>query len=224
MRSLRLTHYTPSIQTAVYTSLYHLLRFRRTWGQSTVPWIGSRGIQGGPQRSVGSVCREFAKIGVMLRWIRFDVLLLLAVANSVPVLVSMLLGARWAAPIDGGRVLRDGRPLFGLHKTWRGFLSGALATSAAGALLPVGFVTALGVGFLALLGDLLSSFIKRRSNLHSGQDSLLLDQIPESLLPLTFLYALLELDVASLIGTFTVFVLLAMAAAKVFTYRRTPQS
>ena len=163
-------------------------------------------------------------MAVMLRWIRLDVLLLLAVANSVPVLVSMLLGGRWAAPIDGGLVLRDGRPLFGLHKTWRGFLSGALATGAAGALLPVGFVTALGVGLLALLGDLLSSFIKRRSNLPSGHDSLLLDQIPEALLPLTVLYALLDLDLASLIGTFTAFVLLAAAAAKIFKYRRTPKS
>lgn len=181
-------------------------------------------MHGEPRRSVGAACRRFAKIAVMVRWIRFDVLLLLAVANSVPVLVSMLLGGRWAAPIDGGLVLRDDRPLFGRHKTWRGFLSGALANRRCGCALACRVVTALRVGLLVLFGDLRSSFIKRRSNLPGGQDSLLLDQIPEALLPLTFLYPLLDLNVASLIVTFTVFVLLAAAVGKVFKYRRTPKS
>ena len=39
-------------------------------------------------------------------------------ANAAPVIFG------GGFPIDGGRVFRDGRPIFGLHKTVRGFLAG----------------------------------------------------------------------------------------------------
>ena len=40
-------------------------------------------------------------------------LILISAANGAPVLVARLLGARFARPIDGGIVLRDGHPLLG---------------------------------------------------------------------------------------------------------------
>ena len=159
---------------------------------------------------------------LILRCVRVDILVLLVVANSTPVLLSMLLAERWATAIDAGRVLTDGRPVLGPHKTWRGLLGGTLATGAIGALWPVGFVTGAAVGFCALLGDLVSSCIKRRAGLSSGADSLLLDQLPEGLVPMLILYQPLGLDLVSLPGTLAVFVLLALGAAKLFTYRRTP--
>jgi hypothetical protein len=155
-------------------------------------------------------------------FIRVDVLLLLAVANGVPVLLSMLFAGRWATPIDGGRLLRDGRPVFGSHKTWRGLLGGAIATGALARLLPIGFMTGAAFGLCALLGDLLSSFIKRRAGYGSERDRPLLDQIPEALLPMLIFYARLRLDLVSLLITLGVFVVLAIGAAKLFTYRRTP--
>jgi CDP-2,3-bis-(O-geranylgeranyl)-sn-glycerol synthase len=154
--------------------------------------------------------------------IRVDVLLLLVAANSVPVLLSMMLQDRWASPIDGGRMLHDGQPLFGAHKTWRGLLAGTLAAGALGAGLSIGILTAAAVGFCALLGDLLSSFVKRRLRAQSGHDAPFLDQIPEALLPLLVLYQPLGLTTVSCAATIGAFVLLAMAAAKLFTQRRAP--
>jgi CDP-2,3-bis-(O-geranylgeranyl)-sn-glycerol synthase len=93
-----------------------------------------------------------------------------------------------------------------------------------GATLSVGLVTAAAVGLLGLAGDLVSSFIKRRAGVRSGQDRPLLDQIPETLLPLVLLYKPLALNLLSLTVTAGVFVLLALAGAKLFTHRRSPPS
>jgi CDP-2,3-bis-(O-geranylgeranyl)-sn-glycerol synthase len=48
------------------------------------------------------------------------------VANMSPVLVAKVV-PRWNAPIDGGRVGKDGKRLLGPGKTWRGLVGGALA-------------------------------------------------------------------------------------------------
>jgi hypothetical protein len=159
---------------------------------------------------------------IIAQYIRPDLLLLLAVANSAPVLASMLLGARWSMPIDGGGTLSDGRPLFGSHKTWRGLLGGMIGTGVVGAFLPVALVTGAVFGLLALSGDLVSSFIKRRAGFSSGKEILLLDQVPESLLPLLILYKPLGLTLASFGCTLVAFAVLAIVAARLFTYRRTP--
>ena len=85
--------------------------------------------------------------------------------------------------IDMGVKLRDGQRLFGASKTWRGLAGAVLTTSVAAWSL--GYSAALGaaVAALALLGDLVSSFIKRRLAMKSGQMALFLDQVPEALLP-----------------------------------------
>jgi len=99
------------------------------------------------------------------------------VANATPV----ILGG--GAPLDGGKKLGDGRPIFGPGKTTRGFIAGVIAGSLMGGLegvveqshtyIVLGFLLSLG----ALVGDLAGSFIKRRLNIPRGGSAPILDQI-----------------------------------------------
>jgi hypothetical protein len=141
-------------------------------------------------------------------------LAMLITANSAPVVAARVLGERFTAPIDRGRLLRDGRPLFGPHKTWRGLSSGVLAAALIGAGLGPGFMVGAAFGALALAGDLFSSFWKRRLDLRSGQSAPLLDQLPEALLPMLVLNASLELTGPEFIGTAVLFALLDAIATR----------
>jgi CDP-2,3-bis-(O-geranylgeranyl)-sn-glycerol synthase len=135
-------------------------------------------------------------------------LLLLTAANTAPILCKRVLGARWSAPIDFGRRFVDGRPWLGPSKTWRGLLSAVLA---AGVLAPVlGFPPAAGAaaGLLAMAGDALSSFLKRRLGIPSSGQAFAIDQLPESLLPLLVLQAPLGLPWGVVAGVTLAFVLL----------------
>ncbi len=130
----------------------------------------------------------------------FELLVLVIVANSAPVLARHVCGARFATPIDGGRVLRDGRPVLGRSKTWRGLVAGVLATAALAPLLGVRFELGLATGALALAGDLLASFVKRRRGYAPSARAPLLDTQPEVLLPAAVLrsaYDLSWLEVAA---------------------------
>ncbi len=99
-------------------------------------------------------------------------------------------------PIDGGRKLGS-LTIFGEHKTYLGFLVGvsaAMVTSLLQALIfayfsdarwlflfPYSYFSAIWLGFLlgfgALLGDLLKSFIKRRLRIVSGAPFFPFDQL-----------------------------------------------
>ena len=114
----------------------------------------------------------------------FQTLMLIAVANGTPVAAKLILGDRFAYPLDGGIVLADGHPLFGHSKTVRGVVLGVLATILASVLLGLDWKVGALVGVVALASDLLSSFIKRRLGLKPHSMALGLDQIPESLFPL----------------------------------------
>jgi hypothetical protein len=89
-------------------------------------------------------------------------LLLLFLANGTPVMVKKLLGNRWSYPLDGDREFVDGKPLFGRSKTIRGVALAILSTTAGAALLDLGWRIGVLVGTLAMVGDLSSSFLKRR--------------------------------------------------------------
>lgn len=108
---------------------------------------------------------------------------MLVLANGAPVVAAKVLGKGWGVPIDGGRLWFDGRPWLGASKTWRGLVAGALSCALFSWSVGLGFVFGLWFGFLGLLGDLLSSFIKRRRGLESSAKALGLDQIPEAALP-----------------------------------------
>ncbi len=112
------------------------------------------------------------------------ILLLLVIVNGAPIILRKLLGDRWAYAVDGGHGLADGRPLLGPSKTWRGIVGALLAGALAGWALGFGAKTGLLTGMLAMLGDLFSSFLKRRLGIPPSGMALVLDQLPESLFPL----------------------------------------
>ncbi|HHH35216.1 MAG TPA: CDP-archaeol synthase, partial [Gammaproteobacteria bacterium] len=72
-----------------------------------------------------------------------QLLCLLITANGAPVLAQWLLREWGAAPIDGGRILRDGYPLLGTSKTWRGLAAALLATPLAALLVGVDALTGI---------------------------------------------------------------------------------
>ena len=121
-------------------------------------------------------------------------LALLAAANIAPIAAKRLLGARWSAPLDSGWCFSDGQPLLGPSKTVRGFVSAVVIAAVAAVLL--GFPLRLGaeVGALAMLGDMLASFLKRRLRVPSSGRATGIDQIPEALLPLLVIRGALGLS------------------------------
>ncbi|HLV78152.1 MAG TPA: CDP-archaeol synthase [Marinobacter sp.] len=124
-----------------------------------------------------------------------ELFIMLVLANGSPVLVERLLRERGAWPVDGGRCWQDGRPLFGRSKTWRGVLAGTLSCLIFGALVGLGWVFSGLFGLLALTGDLISSFIKRRRGFSAGARAPGLDQLPEALLPMLLAWAWLPLAI-----------------------------
>ncbi len=134
-----------------------------------------------------------------------SILLLLGVANGSPVIAAKLLKERFCAPVDGGRKLPDGQPVFGSSKTIRGLVVSICSTMIVA--LPLGFdwTVGAGVGIGAMAGDLSSSFVKRRLRLEPHARAFGLDQVPESLLPLLLLkdhLGLNWLDIAVLLIAF----------------------
>jgi len=113
-----------------------------------------------------------------------QLLTLLGVANGTPILVDKILGKYLASPVDGGLAFVDGRPLLGASKTLRGLAFSVVATSAVAPLIGLPWRIGTLVGVMAMVGDLLSSFLKRRIGIPPSGRALGLDQIPESLLPL----------------------------------------
>lgn len=113
-----------------------------------------------------------------------ELLILLAVANGTPVVAKRLFGSAFAQPLDGGALFAYGRPWFGPSKTVRGVVLATLATTAAAGVLGLGWKVGALLGGVAMAGDLLASFIKRRLGLAPSSQAIGLDQIPESLLPL----------------------------------------
>ncbi|TKR25267.1 CDP-2,3-bis-(O-geranylgeranyl)-sn-glycerol synthase [Natronomonas salsuginis] len=98
------------------------------------------------------------------------------IPNNVAVLAG---GGR---PIDGGRTLGDGARLLGDGKTWRGTAFGTAAGVAVALALnrlhpfvsdvvfadPFPLLAALSLAFGAMVGDILASFLKRRTGRQRG--------------------------------------------------------
>ena len=140
--------------------------------------------------------------------LEIELILLLVTANGAPILFHWWLQQRFAWPLDGGLLLADGRPLFGASKTLRGLMVSLVFTTLLAWLL--GWPAELGLLFaaMAMLGDLLASFIKRRLGFPASGMAPGLDQIPESLLPLLAVRAALELSWSQIILLVVAFVIL----------------
>src|SRR5258707_3712665 len=110
-------------------------------------------------------------------------ILLLSIANGTPVAVKRALRNRFSQALDGRLMLFDGRRLFGPSKTIRGALASVVLTTAAAPLLGLEASVGAVVGGMAIIGDLLSSFVKRRLGFAPSSQAMLLDQIPEALFP-----------------------------------------
>jgi len=129
-------------------------------------------------------------MGLFLCWKRdFLILILLGIANFSPILARAAFKKRLSFPVDFDVRLGESGPLFGPHKTWRGLFSSVVATGMAAYFTPVGALVGMKLAVFSMAGDLLPSFIKRRSGFTSGKKVLFLDQVPESLLPLVLLKA-----------------------------------
>lgn len=110
-------------------------------------------------------------------------LLPMYVANST----AMLFGGKY--PIDFNKRFFDGRAIFGPGKTFQGAIAGILLGTATSGVISVVFPqyaallspNYLFLGFLlsigAIIGDLVASFFKRRSNIAPGTPVLFLDQL-----------------------------------------------
>ena len=136
-----------------------------------------------------------------------EILILLTIANGAPVVAKKILGKRLNWPLDGGAKFFDGRPVFGASKTIRGVVLAVFATTLAAPILGLPWQIGAAVGAFAMIGDLCSSFAKRRLNrpLHSRATGI--DQIPESLFPLLAVACALSLSAADVIaGTAAFFV------------------
>jgi CDP-2,3-bis-(O-geranylgeranyl)-sn-glycerol synthase len=100
------------------------------------------------------------------------------VANMAPPFFRKL---PFSHPIDGGRTWR-GKSLLGKNKTWRGLVVGTLAGGLTGyvlAAIGLPFVAWWGfvLGFTALVGDALKSFVKRQMNFKPGESWVPFDQL-----------------------------------------------
>jgi len=119
------------------------------------------------------------------------------VANAAPIPLAQIKRLQPAGiAIDGGRTYR-GKRLFGANKTWRGLVGGSLLAGLVGLLLSLHigqfaawgldfsvalldsspFLVGSAVGFGALAGDVIESFLKRQRGIGSGKKWFPFDQI-----------------------------------------------
>src|SRR6056300_1363095 len=100
--------------------------------------------------------------------IYLQLLFLIIVANGSPIIGRWMMSGYWEMPIDGGALFIDGRPILGTSKTFRGLVCSLIGTTLAGALVGLSLKISLIVSALAMVGDCLSSFVKRRFGYPSG--------------------------------------------------------
>jgi CDP-2,3-bis-(O-geranylgeranyl)-sn-glycerol synthase len=153
-----------------------------------------------------------------MRLVEYHLLLLIIVANGAPILGEALFGKAGAWPIDGGLKFIDGHPLLGNSKTWRGILLAITAATVMAWLLYLPPYIGASVGLFAVLGDLLSSFIKRRLGLVSSSMAFGLDQIPEALLPLLVVKDYFDLTCFAIVEIVAGFIILELLLSRILFY------
>jgi len=134
-------------------------------------------------------------------------------ANAIPPLLARLFGTHADWPLDLGIKLGAQR-LLGTSKTWRG-LSGSLLLTPPVALL-LGFTLWHGllIASMAMLGDLLGSFFKRRLNIPSSGMAPGLDQIPESLFPALAMKQILMMSWGDLLVLVVLFIFIELLLSR----------
>lgn len=143
-------------------------------------------------------------------------LLLIIIANGAPILIRVVFNDGFKLAVDFGQKLPDNKPLFGPSKTWRGIFAALSVTSIAAWIFGYSAITGLLIAVYAILGDLCSSFIKRRLGMQSSSMAPLLDQIPESLLPAFMLRKTFNLDLHSVILLVLIFIISELVLSHIF--------
>ena len=139
-------------------------------------------------------------------------------ANFLPALTKILLRRRFNRTLDNGLKWFDNRPIFGSHKTIRGILASLVGSTAVFPLLGVSWKVAMTAAMLAMVGDLTTSFIKRRLNLHSGQDIWVLDHFLESFFPVLYLRPYFQLSWFQVFWVLILFIVLAYHGSKFWKF------
>ena len=145
-----------------------------------------------------------------------QLLLLIIIANGAPIFIRLLLNDGFKLAVDFGQMLPDNNRLFGPSKTWRGIFAALPVTAVAAWLLGYSMDTGLLIAVYTILGDLLSSFIKRRLGMPSSSMALLLDQVPESLFPAFMLKQTFNLDISSIILLVLIFIITELILSHIF--------
>ena len=130
---------------------------------------------------------------------------MIIIANGSPVLISYFFSHRPSLAIDFGYKLKDKQPVFGHTKTWRGLITSISVTSLAGFIIGYPLITGCIIASFSMLGDLISSFIKRRLNTAPSSKAMLLDQLPESFIPaigISYFIPLTMLNIAIIVCGF----------------------
>ncbi|MCK4675103.1 MAG: CDP-archaeol synthase [Gammaproteobacteria bacterium] len=143
-------------------------------------------------------------------------LLLIIIANGAPILLRLLLNDSFKLAVDFGQKLPDNKRIFGPSKTWRGIVAALSATTLVAWLLGYSVNTGLLVAIYSVLGDLFSSFIKRRLGMPASSMALLLDQVPESLLPAFMMMKAFNLDISSVILLVLTFIITELILSHIF--------
>ncbi|MGD2076348.1 MAG: CDP-archaeol synthase [Gammaproteobacteria bacterium] len=143
-----------------------------------------------------------------------QLLLLLLIANGAPIIAHNLLGHCWSRPLDGGRLFPDGRPWLGPTKTIRGIIASLALTPLAAAVVGLPTFIGLQVAAAAMVGDLASSFLKRRLGIAPSNMALGLDQIPEALFPALLVRGQLGISFAGTAGVVAVFLVLGLVLSR----------
>lgn len=134
-----------------------------------------------------------------------QLLILLTLANGSPVIAKRVMRKHFASPLDGDAKFLDGKPLLGRSKTVRGLLIAIVVTAAGAPLIGLDFKIGLLAGAAAMVGDLLSSFVKRRLGFAASTRATGLDQTPESLLPVLACQPALSLTALDVIAICAIF-------------------
>jgi len=143
-------------------------------------------------------------------------LLLIIIANGAPILIRVLLNDSFMLAVDFGQKLPDNKPLFGPSKTWRGIFAALSVTSLVAWLSGYPAMTGFQIAVFAVLGDLFSSFTKRRLGMPPSSMAPLLDQVPESLFPAIMLRTAFNLDIHSVILLVLIFIISELVLSHIF--------
>jgi hypothetical protein len=149
----------------------------------------------------------------------FKLVVLLTVANGAPVIVTKLFGNLLNQPLDRGASFVDGRPVLGGSKTLRGILLSLVATTAFAPMLGFEWIYGLIIASAAMIGDLSSSFLKRRLDLPPSSRATGIDQIPECLIPTVAIRSTLGLTAIDVLAVVIIFFVGAMLLSRLlFTW------